>query len=284
MSNGYIKLHRKILDNPVVMKSSDHLAVWMFLLLNATHKEYDVIYEGERITLQPGQLITGRKVISKQLKINESKIQRILKTFKIEQQIEQQTNPRCRLISVLNWSEYQQSEQVIEQQVNNKRTLNKNVKNIKNIYIDQFNEFWNLYDKKVSRAKAQSSYMSAIKKTDHDTIMSALTKQKVLWEGRDKAYIKHPTTWLNQECWNDNLDDLKKPDTKPKKRSFRSTGQGYYSAWCMKCGKKLYPNEFQLNQSSECCGVDMVPEDPKIDNTQEIKNMEEIYERLGMGN
>ena len=57
MNNGYIKLHRKILDNPVVMKSTDHLAVWMYLLLNATHKEYDTIIEGERITLQPGQLV-----------------------------------------------------------------------------------------------------------------------------------------------------------------------------------------------------------------------------------
>ena len=65
---GYIKLHRKILESPVVMKTNDHFAVWMFLLLNATHKGYDVLYEGKRKTLQPGQLITGRKVISKAFK------------------------------------------------------------------------------------------------------------------------------------------------------------------------------------------------------------------------
>lgn len=283
MNNGYIKLHRKILDNPVVMKSTDHLAVWMYLLLNATHKEYDAIIECERITLQPGQLITGRKVISKQLKINESKIQRILKTFKIEQQIEQQTNPRCRLISILNWGEYQQSEQVIEQQVNNKRTLNKNVKNIKNIYIHQFEEFWDLYDKKLSRPKAESAYRSAMKKTDHDTIMSALKEQKKLWAGRDKAYVKHPTTWLNQECWNDELEDLKPAKEKPSKQVFQKTPSGLYKAWCMKCGNKLLPNEYQLRQSSDCCGVEMLPENPKIDNTQEKKNMEKIYESLAMG-
>jgi len=129
---GYIKLHRKILESPVVMKTNDHFAVWMFLLLNATHKGYDVLYEGKRKTLQPGQLITGRKIISKALKINESKVQRILKTFKIEQQIEQQTNPRCRIITILNWCDYQQDEQQTKQQVNNKRTLNKKVKNVKN--------------------------------------------------------------------------------------------------------------------------------------------------------
>ena len=64
--------------------------------------------------------------------INESKIQRILKTFEIEQQIEQQTNPRCRLISILRWIDYQLDEQQSEQQVNNtmtdwRRDVNKTV-------------------------------------------------------------------------------------------------------------------------------------------------------------
>ena len=41
MSNGWIKLHRKTLDNPIVMKDTDHLAVWMWLLLNATHSDHE---------------------------------------------------------------------------------------------------------------------------------------------------------------------------------------------------------------------------------------------------
>jgi hypothetical protein len=117
---GWIKLHRKMLDNPIVNKDSEHLAVWIYLLLNATHKDYDVLFEGKRITLKPGQLITGRKTISEKLNISESKVQRILKTFKSEQQIEQQTTSRNRLITIVSWNEYQKSEQQIEQQVNNR--------------------------------------------------------------------------------------------------------------------------------------------------------------------
>ena len=30
---GWIKLHRKMLDNPIVCKDSDYLAVWIYLLL-----------------------------------------------------------------------------------------------------------------------------------------------------------------------------------------------------------------------------------------------------------
>ena len=69
MNNGYIKLHRKILDNPIVMKDTECLAVWIYLLLNATHKEKSVMFKGKRVTLKPGQLITGIISISKKTKI-----------------------------------------------------------------------------------------------------------------------------------------------------------------------------------------------------------------------
>lgn len=127
------------------MKDTDHLAVWIYLLLNASHNEHSVLFKGEKIILKPGQLITGRKTIALALHIDESKVERILKSLKSEQQIEQQTSSKNRLISITNWEFYQQSEQQIEQQVNNKRTTseqqvntNKNIKNDKNerkIYV-----------------------------------------------------------------------------------------------------------------------------------------------------
>ena len=153
-AEGWIKLHRKLLDNPVTMKDTDHLAVWIYLLLNASHNEHPALFKGEKIILKPGQLITGRKTIALALHIDESKVERILKSLKSEQQIEQQTTNKNRLISITNWEFYQQSEQQIEQQVNNKRTTseqqvntNKNIKNDKNErkdirqnILDLFNE------------------------------------------------------------------------------------------------------------------------------------------------
>ncbi len=136
---GWIKLHRKLLENPIVCKDADHLAVWTYLLLKATHRERDSIFKGERITLKPGQLIAGRKSIASFLKINEIKVQRILKLLENEHQIEQQTSNRNRLITILNWGLYQGNEQQDEQQMNNKRTTDeqqmntyKNIKNDKN--------------------------------------------------------------------------------------------------------------------------------------------------------
>lgn len=147
--DGWIKLHRKVLDNPIVCKDAEHLAVWVYLLLNATHKEREVLFDGKKITLKCGQLITGRKKISEETKVNESKVRRILNDFKNDQQIDQQTSTRNTLISILQWDEYQDNDQQSDQQVTNNRptsdqqvTTNKNErkKERKNERIDKEKE------------------------------------------------------------------------------------------------------------------------------------------------
>jgi uncharacterized phage protein (TIGR02220 family) len=138
---GWVKLYRQTLENPIVCKDAEYFSVWCYLLLNATHKSYKVEFKGEVISLAPGQLITGRKKIAQQFNISESKVQRILKKLEIEQQIEQQTSTKKRLISVLNWDKYQSIEQQDEQQVNNKRTTSEQQVNTnKNVRTEECKE------------------------------------------------------------------------------------------------------------------------------------------------
>lgn len=136
---GWVCLYRKILENPIICKDSDYFAVWCYLLLSATHKKTSALFKGKKIVLLPGQLITGRKSIAKKFKIDESKVQRILKTLENEQQIEQQTSSRNRLITIINWYQYQEIEQQNAQQVNNECTtseqrVNTNNNETNNIY------------------------------------------------------------------------------------------------------------------------------------------------------
>lgn len=133
--SGWIKLHRKTLENPIVCKDSDYLAVWIYLLLNATHKEHPALFKGEKITLKPGQLITGRKSISEQLSISDSKVKRILLEFESDQQIDRQRSNKNSLISIRNWEKYQFDDQQSDQQMTSKWpasdqqvTTNKNVR------------------------------------------------------------------------------------------------------------------------------------------------------------
>lgn len=133
-------------------KRSEYFHLWHHILYRANHKEVEIMFNGKNIKLKAGQFITGRKALSLETGINESKIERILTFFeKNEQQIEQQKSNRNRLITVLLWSRYQQTEQLTEQQVNNNRTTSeqqvntdnndKNVKNDKNLHIHQIQKF-----------------------------------------------------------------------------------------------------------------------------------------------
>lgn len=119
---GWIKIHRKMLENPIVMKDSDHLAVWVYLLLNAAHKERKVLFKGDKIMLQPGQLITGRNAIADFLGISESKVKRVLSDFEGDQQIDRQRSNKNSLISLINWDKYQFFDQQSDQQVTSKMT------------------------------------------------------------------------------------------------------------------------------------------------------------------
>lgn len=118
---GFIKVHRKIWDNPIVTKSPEHLAVWIYLLTHAAYQDTDTIWQGKRYTLHAGQLITGRVKIASQIGVDQHKVERILKIFEGEQQIEQQVNRQGRLISIVAWHRYQISEQQSEQRVSNER-------------------------------------------------------------------------------------------------------------------------------------------------------------------
>ena len=137
-NNGYIKMHRKILDN-CISRKPEYAWLWTVILLKANHKSRHEIFNDRKIEVRAGQFITGRKSLSAETGISESKIYRILKYLENEHQIEQQKTNKYTIVTVLNWHRYQGSEQQNEQLVNNKRTTNeqpvntnKNDKNVKN--------------------------------------------------------------------------------------------------------------------------------------------------------
>jgi uncharacterized phage protein (TIGR02220 family) len=237
MNNGFIKLYRCLLDNPVVCKDADHLAVWIYLLLHATHKEIDIMYSGKRRKLNPGQLRISRSTIASKLSISGSKVQRILKTFEIEQQIEQQTNFHDRVITILNWNEYQQSEQQNKQQVNSNRTAseqqvnaNKNDKNDKNDKKDIYSaEAQQIIDYLNQKAGTTYRYTSEKNKTlikarmdEHFTVedfKKVIDIKVAEWKETDMAQYLRPITlfgtkfesYLNQKPQQSNNESDKIP-------------------------------------------------------------------------
>jgi hypothetical protein len=82
---------------------------------------------------------------------------------------------------------------------------------------DGFTEFWAMYPRKIGKGAARTAYRRALKKTEHPNILTALHLYN-LTRPQDPQYIPHPATWLNQERWADeteNLHPTNKPDPQP---------------------------------------------------------------------
>ncbi|MEX6346763.1 helix-turn-helix domain-containing protein [Staphylococcus ureilyticus] len=73
---------------------------------------------------------------------------------------------------------------------------------------EQFDQWWNLYDKKLDKKKAFSLFKSALKKYEFETIMNGT--KNYLKTITDKQYQKYPKTFLSQESFlNDYGDEVK---------------------------------------------------------------------------
>lgn len=72
---------------------------------------------------------------------------------------------------------------------------------------EDFDEFWEVYPKKVGKADARKAFAKAIKTVDLDTILWAIETQKESdqWSRDNGKYIPNPSTWLNQGRWEDEL-------------------------------------------------------------------------------
>lgn len=75
----------------------------------------------------------------------------------------------------------------------------------------QFETFWNLYPRKINKKKSKQIFLSLSKKSDFDLsfVMSQLKKQTEQqgWIKENGKWVPHPTTWLNNEKWNDEVED-----------------------------------------------------------------------------
>lgn len=121
---SYVKIPREVYEMPSVSKDPESVAVFMYLVMRASWGDFETWFNGKKVVLKPGQLVTGRSKISEATGVNSNKVFRVLKRFEIEHLIEQQTTPHGTLISLLFWESDGESEQQTEQLVNNKRTTN----------------------------------------------------------------------------------------------------------------------------------------------------------------
>jgi hypothetical protein len=209
MDNGWIKLHRKISDNPIwKAEPFSRGQAWVDLILLANHKDGIIFVRDHRIEIARGDVGYSQNALSLRWKWSRTKVRKFLNMLEKEQQIKQIKSHSYTVIRLINYDDYQQE----KQQKDNSRTTaeqqkdtNKNVKKGKNEKNDSaypFDSFWNDYAKKIDRKRAESLY-SKINEDDRIAIKSHIPEY--LKAQPDPKYRKDPTTYLRGENWNDEI-------------------------------------------------------------------------------
>ncbi|PKE35782.1 hypothetical protein CW670_07505 [Macrococcoides caseolyticum] len=231
---GYAKLYRSLLTHPI-FADPYLLKLFNYCLLKASYKQRDVILDNAVITLMPGEFIWGRIAASKELnentkpkyKISESTWERKLTVLEKMQIVNRKVTNKYTIVKLINWQVYQGEESRIEHQIehqmNNRCTsdeqqmnTNKKVKKVKQVKKDisantsalesEFNEWYELYDKKKDRKAAFTKFKTARKKHEFDVIMNGTTEY--LKTITDKQFQKYPKTFLHNESFLDDYSDV----------------------------------------------------------------------------
>ena len=120
MNNGFVSLHRKLLDWEWYQDSiTKCLFIHLLLTANFTEKNW------RGITVKRGQVLIGRLKLAESLGFSEQQIRTALNKLKSTKELTIKTTNKYSLVTVLNYDTYQQVNQQTNQRVtNNQPTTN----------------------------------------------------------------------------------------------------------------------------------------------------------------
>ena len=138
-SNGFIKIHRKMVDWEWY-KDPNTFRVFVHLLLSASYKEAE--FRGHKI--KPGQVVCGRKQLAEELGLSESAIRTSLNHLKSTNEIAIKSTNKFSIITIKKWRKYQSVDVDNSQQNNQQRDQRLTSKTGKIDHIQEYKESKNI--------------------------------------------------------------------------------------------------------------------------------------------
>ena len=112
-----------------------------------------------------------------------------------------------------------------------------------------FEQFYNAYPRKVGRYTAEKSFKRLSSK-EREEAYSGLKTYLKYWKASEteKQFIMHPSTFINQKRWEDEIEIPKE------KQEFKRYATGrVFIAYCDKCKVSDFYNDYELKGDSRCC-------------------------------
>lgn len=163
--SGWIKLHRKITDNPLYFSEPfTRSMAWVDMLLIANHTDNFFFKRGIRVDIKTGQIGYDLDTLGKRWKWSRGKVERFLQMLEKDEQIVRQKTNVTTLISIVNYKEYQTDDKAnrkANDKPNSKPNEHKqecirNKKNEKELILDRWIEYRKQIKKPIKEATQET--------------------------------------------------------------------------------------------------------------------------------
>lgn len=128
MNNGWIKMHRKLIESSV-FENPKLLKTWIWCLCKASHTKHEVIVGKQIVLLKEGQFVFGRLKAAEALNMNDRTVYDYMKMLQNLKMISINSNNKFSIVTVEKWDFYQCSEDEHQHQSTIENTTNTTIKN-----------------------------------------------------------------------------------------------------------------------------------------------------------
>lgn len=263
MSDGWIKLHRKIQDCFLWQdKPFDKARAWIDLLLMAMHHDKKIFIDGEPIVVSRGSFMTSTLKLSDRWGWSRNKVLRFLNVLESEQMLNTKRTQNGTLVTIVKYEVFQcgdTTDETTNETTNGTtdgttdETQNKNDKNVKNEKNNNmckkeaqelFEKLWQLYPVKKGKGQVSITAKQRLLKVGYEEMARAIDRYKTELE-KDSSWRKpqNGSTFFNSG-YVDYLDANYVPgknESAKKKNSFNNFNQRDYDF--AELEKKLISNK-----------------------------------------
>ena len=198
---GWIKLHRKILDHYLFNEDRvfSKYEAWEYIILSANHSDSKFLLGNELIQLKAGQLVTSQSKLMEKFKWSKSKLKNFFELLSKDGMLKVETDTKKTTLTVVKYKDYQHLETAKrptkdreESAKSLRKDTNKNVKNDNNVKNE----------KEIPTMAEFFAYAQEHKQVDYNALKLKYESWKVNdWcierKGKKKPILNWKTTLLN---------------------------------------------------------------------------------------
>lgn len=130
MTDGWVSIYRQIFDNKD-LKDNNHILIFIYMIVHASHKPTIVTYRKKRITLKRGQLTVSSKDLCNRFNLSRQTIRTILKNLEVTNCLTHSLHKQLSVYTIVNYNKFQDNDPT-EVKLLNQQTNQQNNKYITN--------------------------------------------------------------------------------------------------------------------------------------------------------